>query len=91
VPEGRVRVGPSIGDQGVKHYTFYSVAPEAVAAVADKVERHQAQAINANKGSPDHMLSRAPVDWAAVGDTYFSMVAITSQEARRVGTANNAI
>ena len=26
----KIRVGPSIGDQGIKHYTFYSVAPEAV-------------------------------------------------------------
>ena len=38
VPEARLRMGPSIGDQGVKHYTFYSVAPEAVAAVGEKVE-----------------------------------------------------
>lgn len=80
VPEGRIKVGPSIGDQGVKHYTFYSVAPEAVAAVADKVERHQAQAINENKGSPDHMLVQGAVDWAAVGDTYFSMVAIPARK-----------
>src|SRR5207244_13188780 len=41
VPQARVRLGPSIGDQGVKRYSFYSVAPEAVAAVGDKVQRHQ--------------------------------------------------
>lgn len=78
VPEAKLRIGPSIGDQGVKHYTFYSVAPEAVAAVGDKVEveRHQAQAINENKNSPDHLAIPGPVDWASVGDTYFAMVAI---------------
>src|SRR6266508_1833822 len=49
VPQAKLRVGPSIGDQGVKYYSFYSVAPETVAAVGDKVERHTAQAINENK------------------------------------------
>src|SRR5258706_11247242 len=27
VPEAKLRIGPSVGDQGVKHYTVYSVAP----------------------------------------------------------------
>ena len=65
VPQAKVRIGPSIGDQGVKHYSFYSVAPEAVAAIGDKVERHQAQAINENKNSPDRLVIPGPVDWAA--------------------------
>lgn len=79
VPQAKLRVGPSIGDQGVKHYTFYSVAPEAVAWVGEKVERHQAQAINENKNSPDRLVLPGPVDWAGVGDTYFSMVALPSR------------
>jgi YidC/Oxa1 family membrane protein insertase len=79
VPQAKVRVGPSVGDQGVKHYTFYSVAPEAVAAVGDKVERHQAHAINENKNSPDHLAIPGPVDWAGVGDTYFAMVAVPAK------------
>ena len=74
VPQARVRVGPSIGDQGVKRYSFYSVAPEAVAAIGDKVERHQARAINENKNSPDRLVIPGPVAWAGVGDTYFGMV-----------------
>ena len=76
VPQAKVRVGPSIGDQGVKHYTFYSVAPEAVAAIGDKVERHQPHSINVNKNSPDLMVLPGPVDWAGVGDTYFAMVTV---------------
>jgi YidC/Oxa1 family membrane protein insertase len=80
VPQAKLRVGPSIGDQGVKHYSFYSVAPEAVAAVGDKVERHTAQAINENKNSPDRLVIPGPVDWAGVGDTYFSMVAIPGKK-----------
>ncbi len=79
LPQARVRLGPSIGDQGVKHYSFYSVAPEAVAAIGDGVERHQPNSINVNKNSPDLMALPGPVDWAGVGDTYFAMVAVPSQ------------
>lgn len=76
VVPAKVRVGSSIGDQGVKHYTFYSVAPEAVASVGDKVERHLAHAVNENKNSPDRLPIPGPVHWAGVGDTYFAMVAV---------------
>ncbi len=79
VPQAKVRVGPSTGDQGVKHYSFYSVAPEAVVAIGDKVERHQSQTINENKSSPDRLVIPGPVDWAGVGDTYFSMVAVPTK------------
>ncbi len=79
VPQARLRVGPSIGDQGVKKYSFYSVAPEAIVAQADKVQRHQARAINENKNSPDRMSIGGPVDWAGVGDTYFAMVAVPAK------------
>jgi YidC/Oxa1 family membrane protein insertase len=79
IPQVKLKIGPSIGDQGIKHYTFYSVAPEAIAAVGDKVERHAAAAINTNKKSPDLLSIAGPVDWAGTGDTYFAMVAIPSK------------
>lgn len=79
IPQAKVRVGSSIGDQGVKHYTFYSVAPEAIGSVAGKVERHPAASINENKNSPDRLVVPGPVDWAGVGDTYFAMVALPSK------------
>ena len=79
IPQVKLKIGPSIGDQGIKHYTFYSVAPEAIAAVGDKVERHAAAGINSNKNSPDRLSIAGPVDWAGVGDTYFAMVAIPSK------------
>ncbi|MEP6569856.1 MAG: membrane protein insertase YidC [Acidobacteriota bacterium] len=79
VPAAKLRIGSSIGDQGVKHYTFYSVAPETIAGVGDKVERHQAHTVNENKNSPDHLVLPGPVDWAGVGDTYFAMVAVPAR------------
>ncbi len=80
VPQAKLRVGPSIGDQGVKEYTFYSVAPEAIGAVNAKVERHTAQGINENKNSPDRLAISGPVEWAGIGDTYFAMVVVPSKK-----------
>ncbi len=80
IPQAKLKIGPGIGDQGIKQYTFYSVAPEAIAAVRDEIERHAAAAINANSDSPDRLSLAGPVDWAGVGDTYFAMVAIPSKK-----------
>ena len=76
VPQVKVAIGPSIGDQGVAHHTFYSVAPEAVATVGGKLERHPAAGINTNSSSPDKLTLNGAMDWAGVGDTYFAMVAV---------------
>ncbi len=76
VPQVKLTIGPSIGDQGVSHHTFYSVAPEAVAYVNKKLERHVAAQINGNKSTPDQLVLNGPTDWAGVGDTYFAMVAV---------------
>ncbi|HEY5883489.1 MAG TPA: membrane protein insertase YidC [Pyrinomonadaceae bacterium] len=75
----KLRVGPSIGDQGIKYYTFYSVAPEAVASVGNPAEvaRHFATSIN---GSSDKLDIGGPVDWGAIGDTYFAMAAVPSKQ-----------
>lgn len=79
VPQVKLKIGPSIGDQGIKYYTFYSVAPEAIATLGENVERHAAAGINANTTSPDYLSLPGAVDWAGVGDTYFAMVAIPSK------------
>jgi YidC/Oxa1 family membrane protein insertase len=76
VPQLKLTVGPSIGDQGLKHYTFYSVAPEAISFVNGGIERHLAASINGNKNSPDRLTLGGPIDWAGVADTYFGMAAI---------------
>lgn len=72
----KIAIGPSIGDQTVPHYTFYSVAPEAVYNVNDKAERSHGSAIEENKESKNLLAFNGKVDWAGVGDTYFVMVAV---------------
>jgi YidC/Oxa1 family membrane protein insertase len=79
VPQVKLRIGPSIGDQGVQHYSFYSVPPEGVAFIGDKLERHHAASINENKNSPDRLTLPGALQWAGVADTYFAMVAVPSK------------
>jgi YidC/Oxa1 family membrane protein insertase len=74
----RLLLGPSIGDQGISAYSFYSVPPEGIATVGEDVgKRHNALAIN-HKG--DKELVNGAVDWAGVADTYFAMVAVPQQK-----------
>lgn len=74
----KLLLGPSIGDQGIQRYTFYSIQPEGVAAVGDSVGHHNATAIN--QKSSDKEIVGGLVDWAAVGDTYFAMAVVPSQK-----------
>ncbi|HET9527233.1 MAG TPA: membrane protein insertase YidC [Pyrinomonadaceae bacterium] len=80
IPQVKVAIGPSIGDQGIGYHTFYSVAPEAVAVVNNRVERHLAASINGNSSSPDKLVLNGPTDWGGVADTYFGMVAIPPKQ-----------
>ena len=77
IPQVKVAIGPSLGDQGVAHHTFYSVAPEGVAYVNGKLERHPPAGINGKNN--DKLVLSGPVDWAGVADTYFGMVAVPYQ------------
>lgn len=76
VQSTKLAIGPSIGDQGIPFYTFYSVAPEGVAVVGGEVELFYGTSIHSNEGSQDRQLVGGTIDWAGVGDTYFAMVAI---------------
>ena len=78
IPQVKVTIGPSIGDQGIEYHTFYSVAPEAVAVVNNTLERHFAAAINGN--GTDFLTLNGPIDWAGVADTYFGMVAVPARK-----------
>ncbi|MEO6390424.1 MAG: membrane protein insertase YidC [Pyrinomonadaceae bacterium] len=92
VPKVALMIGPNIGDQGVKHYSFYSVAPEGIGVIDGGVHRYLGAAINGGKeggllgffqtaraSGPDIQLVPGKVDWAGVGDTYFAMMAVPGQ------------
>ena len=85
LPQTVLAVGPSIGDQGIEHHSFYAVPPEGVAVVDGKTQRYPADPIHRNpKGwfsserpeGPDLQKIGGSVQWAGVGDTYFTMIAV---------------
>lgn len=79
VPDTKLIIGPSIGDQGLDRYTFYSVAPEGVYNVAGSASRQHASSITEDDGKGQKMLP-GEVNWAGIGDTYFAMAAVPAQQ-----------
>ncbi|MGB8510030.1 MAG: membrane protein insertase YidC [Pyrinomonadaceae bacterium] len=79
IPNAKITIGPSTGDQGVTHYTFYSVAPEGITVAGDKLVRSSASDIDSSKDSPHKRVVGEPVQWAGIGDTYFAMALVLSQ------------
>ena len=85
LPNAKMAIGPNIGDQGVSHYTFYSVAPEGIASIGDSVSHITADGIYNSKAKPEIKTDgegpqkvvtesfNGAVQWAGVGDTYFAM------------------
>ena len=85
LPANILAVGPSIGDQGIDHHSFYAVAPEGVAVVDGKTQRFVADTIHRNPSGwfssarpegPDLEKVGGSLQWAGVGDTYFAMIAV---------------
>lgn len=78
VPGAKISIGPSIGDQGVQHFNFYSIAPEGIAALNDGVQ-HLTADFDATKEKVHVQKFDPPVRWAGVGDTYFAMALVLPQ------------
>ena len=80
VPNTKLLIGASIGDQGIPHHNYYHIEPEAVAFVNGKAERHLGTALVSGEKTEANLAINGDVDWAGVGDTYFAMTAIPSQK-----------
>src|SRR2546430_1471619 len=85
LPQVKLAIGPSIGDQGIEHHTFYTVAPEGVAVADGKAERFPAEPIHRNAGgwfsSPrpggaDLQKVGGNVSWGGGGATYLWMIVV---------------
>lgn len=80
VPNTKLLIGASIGDQGIPHHNYYHIEPEAVAFVNGKAERHLGTELVSGEKTAGNLTINGDVDWAGVGDTYFAMTAIPSQK-----------
>ncbi len=79
VPNVRMVIGPSVGDQGISEYTFYSVAPEGVADIGEDVYRVRSTEVAENKESPNVKPIGGQTQWAGIADTYFAMALVPGQ------------
>jgi YidC/Oxa1 family membrane protein insertase len=82
VPNTKLVIGPSIGDHAINHHNLYHIEPEAVAAVADDIKRHQGgYAFTYNGDNTAALSDTGRVEWAGIADAYFAMVAIPAAPA----------
>lgn len=89
VPQVTLVIGPSIGDQGVPHYSFYSVAPQSISVVNNEVHRLAPESVHpATEGwifsstkpeGADRKNVNGEIDWAGICDTYFAMLAVPAR------------
>jgi YidC/Oxa1 family membrane protein insertase len=81
IPNTKLLIGASIGDQGIIHHNFYHIEPEAVAFVNGSAERYYGTAFTYVNNEAVKTFNGA-TDWVGTGDTYFAMAAIPGQPAQ---------
>ena len=79
VPDTRLLIGASLGDQAIVHHSYYHQEPEAIAYVGDAIFRYQGASFKFDNDQGS-MPAPGKVDWAGVGDAYFAMVAVPSTQ-----------
>ena len=84
VPNTKLLIGASIGDQAIQHHSFYHIEPEGIAYVSEAESRHPGASFTFDANNQSSLSIPGNVDWAGVADAYFAMVAIPSQQAQAV-------
>jgi membrane protein insertase Oxa1/YidC/SpoIIIJ len=82
VPNTRLLIGASLGDQAIVHHSFYHQAPEAIAYVDDAIFRYQGTSFKFDEKDESTMAAPGNVDWAGVGDAYFAMAAVPANRSQ---------
>ncbi len=81
VPNTKLLIGASIGDQGIAKHNYYHIESEGVASVnGSGVERHLGSAFKFDANNQSSLTINGDVDWAGIGDAYFAMAAVPAQK-----------
>ena len=80
IPNTKLLIGASLGDQAIPHHNYYHIEPEGVANVNGSVERHLGTALVTGDKTENVLTINGDVDWAGVADAYFAMTAIPAQK-----------
>ncbi|MGH9945938.1 MAG: membrane protein insertase YidC [Pyrinomonadaceae bacterium] len=77
VPNTRLAIGASIGDHAINYHNLYHTESEAVAAVNGDIKRHLGNySFTYDANNQATLSDSGPIDWVAMSDAYFAMVAI---------------
>jgi YidC/Oxa1 family membrane protein insertase len=79
VPNTKLLIGASIGDQAIERHNFYHIEPEAIAIVDGSIFRHQGYSFTFDANDRSVLAAPGSVDWAGVGDSYFAMAAVPAE------------
>lgn len=75
VPNTRLVIGATIGDQNIVKHSFYLIESEAVGRINGEVQRYPGASFT-YQNNQAALPFNGPVDWAGTGDTYFAQAAI---------------
>lgn len=77
VPNTKLVIGASIGDQAIAYHNFYHIESEAIVALNGDITRRQGNySFTYGADNQATLDDSGTVDWAGVGDAYFAMAAI---------------
>ena len=79
VPNTKLLIGASMGDQAIERHSFYHIEPEAIAIVDGGIFRHQGYSFTFDANNQGAMPAPGTADWAGVGDAYFAMAAVPAK------------
>jgi YidC/Oxa1 family membrane protein insertase len=82
VPNTKLLIGASVGDQAISHHSFYHIESEAIAYANETEFRHPGASFTFDANGQSTLAVPGNVDWAGVGDAYFAMAAIPAQQAQ---------
>src|SRR5262249_54526754 len=81
VPNTKLLIGASIGDQAIERHNFYHIEPEAIAIVDGGIFRRQGYSFTFDANNQGTMAAPGTTDWAGVADAYFAMAAVPAKPA----------
>ena len=64
MPNAKLLIGASIGDQAIPHHNFYHIEPEAVGFVNDAVYRNQGASLTFDANNKSSIAVPGNIDWA---------------------------
>jgi YidC/Oxa1 family membrane protein insertase len=80
VPNTKLLIGASIGDQAIVHHSYYHIEPEAVAFADSSIFRKQGASLTFDANNQSSVAVPGNVDWGGVADAYFAMAAIPATQ-----------